>query len=73
MHICVSAHRAEQSLACAKLTHVDTHGSPGHLVKMWAQIQGAWMWPGMLPRVWLLPVRGSCAEWDADKLPTRPN
>jgi len=49
MHICVSARRAEQSLASAELNHVDTHGPPGHLVKMWAQIQGLWMWPGMLP------------------------
>ena len=44
MHICVSARRAEQSLASAELNHVDTHGPPGHLVKMWAQIQGLWMW-----------------------------
>lgn len=72
MHICVSVRRAEQSLASAKLNHVDTHGSPGHLVKMWAQIQGCGCGLGCSQGVWLLPVRGPLVEWDADKLPTRP-
>lgn len=64
---------SEESLASAKLNHVDTRGSPGHLAKMWAQIQGCGCGLGCSKGVWLLPVRGPLVEWDTDKLPTQPN